>query len=226
MKSRSFEINRQMTPKSKGIHPSVTARSKPNAGHRTSFAYARARVSNAAIHDRAPRAAVRMRIGIVSDPHHRDPSRWPSIRAQIKRLLTEHGGRGSEAVTLLAAATDRLFAMMAHEHGMRLSLVIPCKNFPKCFATPGELSEYLYLQALSQSRTVLDHTTFDRPAFDEASKFIVDTCDLLVVIGSGNKISPHVGTGSIVQYAGERGKLLVWIDPEAPLLTPRISLIR
>lgn len=226
MKPRLLEAHRLMPPKHERARHPFTARPVPNAGHRTPFAYARSRVSNAAIHDRAPRAAVRTSIGIVSHPLHRDPSRWPSIRAQIRGILTEHGGRGTEAVTLLATDTDRLFAGMAYEIGMRLSLVIPCKDFPNFFATPYDISEYVHLRTVAHSRTMLDHATFDRAAFEEASKLVVDTCDLLVAVGSGKKISPNGGTGGIVQYASERGKLLVWIDPEAPLMTPRLSLIR
>ena len=205
---------------------SYPTRSAQNAGHRTSVAYARARMSNAAIHDRAPRAATRTRIGIVSQPFYRDSSRRTSIRARMESLLAEHGGRGAEAVTLLAASTDHLFARVARGQGMRLSVVIPCKNFQNFFATPDDLAEYIELRTVAYSHTALDYATFDREAFEKASKFIVDTCDLLVVVGSGHKPTLPGSTGSIVQYASEKGKQLVWIDPEAPLMAPHRSLIR
>lgn len=144
----------------------------------------------------------------------------------MKNVLAKHGGRDAEAVTLLAAATDRLFATVAREHGMRLSVVIPCQNFQNFFDTPDDLSEYVHLRALAQSRTILNHSTFDRHSFDDASKFVVDTCDLLVVVGSGKKVVPNIGTGDIVQYAGERGKVVVWLDPETPFISSRLSLVR
>lgn len=188
--------------------------------------YARARMNNAAIHDRAPRAAVRTRIGILSDPLLRDPSRWASIRSQLQRILHEHGGRGAEAVTLLAAATDRLFAMMAREHGLRLSIVIPCLDFQNFFNTPDDLSEYVYLRTLAHSRTVLERPTFDRKAFEEASRFVVDTCDIIIAIGSGSNHSKPTGTSDIIQHAREKAKLLVWLDPEAPAPPPRLTVLR
>jgi len=167
-----------------------------------------------------------MRIGIVSDPHHRDPSRWSSIRAQLQRILQEHGGRGAEAVTLLAATTDRLFAVMAHEHGMPLSLVIPCRDFQNFFNTPDDLSEYVHLRTMAHSRTVLERPTFNRQAYDEATRFVVDTCDIIIAIGSGATNSNGGGPGDIIQYARERAKLLVWLDPEAPAPAPRFTLLR
>lgn len=183
-------------------------------------------MSNAAIHDRAPRAMVHTRIGIVSHPHHRDPSRWHSLRLQMASIFEEHGGRGAEAVTLLAADTDRLFATVARERGARLSLVIPSRDFPRFFATPDALSEYIQLRTLAHSRTILDHATFDRESFQDASKFIVDTCDVLVVVGTGFQALSEIGSGGIVQYARDKGKLLVWIDPEAPIPMPPLSLVR
>jgi hypothetical protein len=225
MKFRRLDSNRMMMLQHEKVPAFLTTRSAPNPEHRTSFVYARSRVSNTANHDRAPRVPVRTRIGIVSHPQHRDPLRWTSIRAQMKSVLAKHGGREAEAVTLLAAATDRLFATVAREHGMRLSVVIPCQNFQNFFDTPDDLSEYVHLRALAQSRTILDHAAFDRKAFDDASKFVVDTCDLLVVVGSGKKALPHVETGSIVQYASEKGKPLVWLDPDTAEMTRRMYLL-
>lgn len=193
---------------------------------RIPFAYARSRGRHAAIHDSAPRAAVHSRIGIVSHPYHHVPSQWASIRSRMENVLAEHGGRGGEAVTLLAAATDRLFASIAKQRGMRLSVVIPCKNFQNFFATPDDLSEYLYLRTSATARTVLDHPTFNVEAFESAARFIVDICDLLVVVGSGNKTACHAAMGNIVKYASDRDKLLVWIDPDAPVLSRRLSPIR
>lgn len=190
------------------------------------MAYARARMNNAAIHDRAPRASVRTRIGIISDLHHRDPSRWSSIRAQLQRILQEHGGRGAEAVTLLAATTDRLFAMMAQDLGMPLSLVIPSRDFQNFFNTPDDLSEYIHLRTLAHSRTVLEQPTFNRQAFDEASRLVIDTCDIIIAVGSGSAHSKTHGPGDIIQYAREKAKLLVWLDPEAPAPTQRLPTMR
>jgi len=198
--------------------------SAQNTGHRTSFAYARSRVSNAAIHDRAPRATIRTRIGIVSHPFYRAPSRYTTIRSELERILARHGGRGAEAVTLLAASTDHLFARVARLQEMRLSVVIPCKNFENFFATPDDLAEYIELRTVAYSHTVLDHARFDREALEKASKFIVDTCDWVVVVGSGKKPTPHGGTGNIVQYASEKGRLLAWLEPEAPLMAPHQSM--
>ncbi len=208
------------------MRASFSVRASPVQVNRTSAAYARTRKTNAAIHDRAPRATPQMRIGIVSEPYFRDVSRWPTIRTQIKKFLAEHGGRGTEAVTLLAAATDRLFAMVAREHGMRLSVVIPCKNFQNVFATPDELSEYVHLRMLAHSQTTLDRPRFDRAAFEEASKFVIDTCDLIIAIGSSNSTPPPSGASGILDYARERAQLLVWLDPEAPAVYPTLSLIR
>jgi hypothetical protein len=142
----------------------------------------------------------------------------------MERLLAEHGGRGGEAVTLLATAADRLFALVAAQQRMRLSLVIPCKNFENRFTTYDELSEYLYLRTSADSETVFDHPAFTREAFESAAKLIIDTCDLIVAVGSCK--APHGATGCIVQYAHERGKRLVWIDPDEPVLRRRLSLVR
>lgn len=226
MKLRRVETTSMTMRKHDGKNGVSAARSEQNSERQVPFAYARSRVSNAAVHDRAPRAAVHTRIGIVSHPYHRDPSHWASIRTQMKSALAQYGGRGTEAVTLLAADTDRLFARVARDHGMRLSAVIPCKNFENFFATPDDLSEYVYLRALAQSRTVLDHATFNATSFETASKFIVDTCNVLVAIGNGKKALPNVGTGNIVQYAIERGKLLVWLDPDAPVMESGLHLVR
>lgn len=226
MNSRRIQLN-PMTMRKHAVTPS-TGITKISAipAHHASPTYARTRVMNAAMHHRAPLAATRVRIGIVSHPQYCDPSRWASIRKQIKNALEQHATCGAEAVTLLAGATDRLFATVARELEMRLSLVIASKDFQSLFNTPDALSEFIYLRAIAHSKTQLDHPTFNRQAFDDASKFVVDTCDLLIAVGSGQSTIPNPGTGNIIRYAGERGKLLVWIDPDAPLLRPGLSPIR
>ena len=226
MKAKPFDTHRPMTSRRDDVRASFSVRASPVQVHRTSAAYARSRMTNAAIHDRAPRATTQLRIGIVSEPYFRDASSWPTIRNQIKRVLLEHGGRGTEAVTLLAAATDRLFAMVAREQGMRLSVVVPCQNFQNVFATPDELSEYVHLRMLAHSQTTLQRPKFDRAAFEEASKLIVDTCDLLIAMGGESPCNGRTGSGSILQYARERAKLLIWLDPEAPVVNPALTLIR
>jgi hypothetical protein len=226
MKIKPFDSHRPITSRRDDARASFSVRASSVQVHRTSAAYARSRMTNAAIHDRAPRATTQMRIGIVSEPYFRDASRWPTIRAQMKRILAEHGGRGTEAVTLLAAASDRLFAMVAREQGMRLSVVVPCENFQNVFATPDELSEYVHLRMLAHSLTTLRRPRFDRAAFEEASKLIIDTCDLLVAIGGESSLNARTGSGSILQYAREHAQLLIWLDPEAPAVNPALTLIR
>lgn len=219
MKAKPVEVCLSTTSRRDNARSSFSVRASSVQVHRTRLADARSRMTNAAIHDRAPRAAMRVRIGIVSDPYHRNSSRWPTIRSQMKRILAEHGGHGTEAVTLLAAATDRLFARVAREHGMHLSLVIPCQNFHDFFATPDELSEYVHLRALAQSHTKLERPTFDRAAFEEASKFVIDKCDVVIAVGCGTAPHAPAETGNIIQYARERAQLLVWLDPDAPVVT-------
>lgn len=226
MKSRIAVMNRSTTPKAQQPRFSGNPQSSLRQTHSKAMAYARARMNNAAIHDRAPRATARTRIGILSDPHHRDPSGWSSIRTQLQRILHEHGGRGAEAVTLLAATTDRLFAMIAQDLGMPLSLVIPSRDFHNFFNTPDDLSEYVHLRTIAHSRTVLERPTFNRQAFEEASRLVVDTCDIIIAVGSGFAPSNAHASSDIIQYARERAKLLVWLDPEARAPSPRMHIVR
>lgn len=198
---------------------------KPANG-RASFVAARSRGRCSTLHHNAPRVAVRTRIGIVSSPFHRDPSRWTTLRGQMERILSEHASAGGEAVSLLAADSDRLFASVALSKAMRLQVVIPCQGFEDLFATPDDVSEYLYLRAAAHSRIVLDRPRFSLEAFEVAAKHIVDTCDFLVAIGSGKPPNGRCSTGSIVHYASEQSKLLAWLDPEAPVMSPRLSLMR
>lgn len=109
---------------------------------------------------------------------------------------------------------------------MRLSLVIPCLDYQNFFNTPDDLSEYVHLRTMAHSRMVLERPTFNREAFAEASRFIVDTCDIIIAVGSGATDSVNGRSGDIIQYAREKAKLLVWLDPEAPAPAPRLSLVR
>lgn len=109
---------------------------------------------------------------------------------------------------------------------MPLSVVIPCRDFQNFFNTPDDLSEYVHLRTLAHSRTILERPTFNRQAFNEASRLVVDTCDIIIAVGSGSAHSTSNGPGDIIQYAREKAKLLVWLDPEAPAPQPRLSVLR
>lgn len=210
-----------MISKPEGKRISQIARPVLHAGHHIPLAYARPRMGNATVHDRAPRANACIRMGVVSYPEHLESAQLPSVRSQISSLLKEHGERGGVVVTSLVSPTDRLFASVAREMEMSLSLVIPCKNVQAIFTTPDDLSEFMHLRMMADFKTVLDHKAFTREAFEKASQLIVELCDVLVTVGDDRSSPPHLAGQSIVDYAGERGKRVVLIRPHGSLRVRR-----
>lgn len=186
-------------------------------------------------------ASCRIRIGITG---HRALPAADLIRRRFRRFLETGiydllGARQRPAnvpvsfcaVTALAEGADRLLAeeVLGQPSGsLEAVLPMPEHLYAADFKTASSRAEFNRLCRLSSSITVLNGSHSETEpngleaggarslTYEEAGRYIVDHCDLLVAVWDGGRSRGPGGTAEIVEYARERGRTLVIIPAMDP----------
>ena len=106
----------------------------------------------------------------------------------------------------MADGVDRIAGLAALSHGVQ---VYCCYPYKKKIRTPWE--EYITDNAINIRYA---NVHFEKDCFFKRDRFIVDQCDLLLVVWDGEKIG---GSWYTYNYAKKQGKnvlLFPWIDEE------------
>lgn len=156
------------------------------------------------------------RIG-VSGHQHRDGADWAWVRDQINAALDAHGPFG-EGLSCLAVGADQLFAQACLEHGVPHTAIIPMVDYDRFFEGP-DLVAYRDLRARSQEICLLGDAD-DEQAFRKAGRYVVDHCDLLLVVWDGKPAAGPGGAGDIADYAILTGRPFLHLDPINRTLLP------
>lgn len=111
------------------------------------------------------------------------------------------------AVSSLAVGADQLFAEAALRHGIRLEVVLPFASFIEDFAEGHERDSCERLLSAAASTTALPWEERSNGAYLAGGLWVVDHCDLLIAIWDGEKAAGVGGTGDVVDYSRDAGKL-------------------
>lgn len=153
-----------------------------------------------------------MRIGFSGHQKIDIPERWGWVRAQFVSALSRQSV--SRIVTSLAEGGDQLFVESALELGIPVEIVVPCKGYEATFETAQGRETYAALLKAAVSVTVLDFAAPSEEAFLTAGQFVVDKCDLLVVLWNGKPAAGRGGTGDIVAYARSLARPITHVHPD------------
>lgn len=145
------------------------------------------------------------RVGITG--HQKIPEIAESYaRKGIRKLLEELSGPLT-GLSSLAAGADQVFAREILDHNGQLWVVVPSRSYQSTL-TGDDLAAYQELLARAASVTELDFSRPGEPAYDAAGRWIVENCDELVAVWDGQPARGLGGTGDVVAYAREVGRVV------------------
>ncbi len=162
-----------------------------------------------------------MRVGITGHQRLKDPSRWPWVRAEIDKLISQLPTPVT-GVTSLAIGADQLFAEVVLEHGGTIEAIIPFHGYESNFAVGQARQDYCRLLGLAMRVEILEKTGSDEEAYFAAGKRLVDVIDMLVAVWDGKPAAGLGGTADVVRYALERGKRVLHLNPVSSTLTEQM----
>lgn len=154
-----------------------------------------------------------MKIGVTGHRLLREPAKdWSWTRGEVDRILSQLPGP-LVGVTSLAIGADQIFAESILRHQGSLEVIIPFATYEETFAEGQERQEYQRFLTQASRIEVLDKPGSDEEAYLQAGQKIVDGVDLLLAIWDGKPAVGLGGTGDIVNYADERGKRIIHLNP-------------
>lgn len=152
-----------------------------------------------------------MRIA-VSGHQARPGMDWEWTGAQIQKILLRHLPI-ERAFTSLAIGSDQVFARQALALGVPVTAVLPLPGYERLFKLDDLIA---YQQVLSRCDVVtLQGSASEQQSFLAAGQHVVDCADLLVAVWDGKPSAGLGGTGDIVRYCIDMGRVLVHVDPIA-----------
>jgi hypothetical protein len=168
-----------------------------------------------------------VRLGITG---HRTLPNDRLIRESIQKVLVkldhilEHTPHTFMAISPLAEGSDRIFATEVLSHsssddtkGNTLEVVLPFleEEYIRDFSSQGSSDEFSSLLSSADSVLTLGPSESRTAAYEQAGRYVVDNCDVLLVIWNGKPAAGQGGTAEIMEYAGEVGRTIVWIHSES-----------
>jgi len=174
---------------------------------------------------RAARIPLRIVVGVTG---HREFADRDDLGARVGRALErirEALPAADETPVVftvlspLAEGADRLVAeRVLATAGAVLDVVLPCarEKYLDDFRTPDSRRDFEALLERARKVTVLAHPGTGGDAYEDAGRYVVDHCDVLIAIWDGQAATGRGGTGEIVSYAKARKRPVLVIDPATP----------
>src|SRR6266699_507264 len=172
-----------------------------------------------------------LRVGVSGHQQIGDETTIEFVSQQLRELLAtfqcqaQERGQNILAYSALALGTDQLFVKMALEMGIPVELVIPCSQYAEIFSTTEARDEYHRLLSLCQ---VVHRLPFDKcseDAYLAAGHWIVDHCDLVILVWNGYPAAGKGGTADIASYARLLGRPFIHIHTRLHAVKQYGSLI-
>lgn len=152
------------------------------------------------------------RVGVTGHRDLGDEATAGLVAGRCKAILQKALAEHSEVHTLsaLAEGADTLFAEVALELGIPLEAITPFERYAEDFEGQArERYERLLAQARIEHR--LPHAKRSDEAYLAGGLWVVDHCDLLVVVWNGQPAAGKGGTGDVVDYARRMGRPYIHI---------------
>jgi len=129
------------------------------------------------------------------------------VSQSLRELLTKYREQAQTCnqemlvFSALAPGADQLFVETALELDIPVEAVIPCAEYEKIFASAEARSAFHHLLALCRKIHQLPAQACSDEAYLEAGHWIVDHCDLLILVWNGYPAGGKGGTADVASYA-------------------------
>jgi 8-oxo-dGTP pyrophosphatase MutT (NUDIX family) len=148
-----------------------------------------------------------LRIGVSGHQQLGDEATIEFVSQQLHELLSkfqllrrEHG-QHVVVYSALAIGTDRIFVKTALELGIPVEVVIPCSQYEEIYDSARIREEYHDLLGRCQQAHELPFQECSDDAYLAAGHWIVDHCDVMILVWNGYPAGGKSGTADIASYA-------------------------
>lgn len=151
-----------------------------------------------------------MKVGITGHQNLGTNSTIAWIKDSLERQISKYSV--TCGITSLAVGADQLYAQILKEKSIQFTAIIPSDKYEKTF-TGSDLIKYQELLSQAKEKVQMNFIAPEEKAFLEAGKEMVNQSDIVFAIWDGKKAKGLGGTGDIVQYALQKNKTVVHINP-------------
>lgn len=151
-----------------------------------------------------------MKVGITG---HQDLGSLETItwlRYQVEKEISNI--KIDVGYSCLALGADQLFADILLKRNIPFIAVIPCRNYEQTFEE-GFLDKYKFFFTQAFDRIHLDYEQPSELAFLNASKYMINNCEIMIAIWNGLPAKGLGGTADVVAYATKKHKKVIHINP-------------
>jgi len=147
------------------------------------------------------------RIGFSGHQQLGDETTVEFVSQSLRKLLTtyreytQQHNKEMLVYSALAPGADQLFVKTAIELNIPVEAVIPCAQYEAIFPSTEALNDYHDLLARCQSMHQLAPRICSDEAYLDAGHWIVDHCDLLMLVWNGYPAGGRGGTADVASYA-------------------------
>jgi len=159
-----------------------------------------------------PQEDIAMIIGVTGHQHLQDPTKWAWVEHQIRSVVNVT--KDLIGVTSLAVGADSLFANIVLECGGKLYVVIPFQEYALEFTENEDGIKYKQLLAMADKIEIRKALGSKEQAYYDAGKHLVNISESIIAVWDGKPAAGLGGTGDIVKYTKQSGKIVYHINPE------------
>jgi hypothetical protein len=153
-----------------------------------------------------------MRIGVTGHQRLNEAANWEWVKQEVDCFLSSLSPP-LICVTSLAVGADQLLASAVLQHGGALEVVLPFLEYESTFTKTQDRQEYARLLKHAVSVEVLEKHGSDEDAYLASGKRMVDKSELIVAVWDGKPAAGRGGTGDVVNYALQRRKRTLHLNP-------------
>jgi hypothetical protein len=153
-----------------------------------------------------------IRIGITGHQRLDDETTWQWVRGVLADAVAR-SPRPFAGLSSLAIGADQLLASIVLDQDGTLEVVLPFPGYRSRFADEEDAKRYDALLSRASRVEVLPAQASDQEAYLAAGKRIVDRSNEMFAVWNGQPAADVGGTGDIVQYARDVGRLLTVFNP-------------
>lgn len=147
------------------------------------------------------------RIGFSGHQQLGDETTVEFVSQNLRKLLVTYREQARQhneemlVYSALAPGADQIFIKTALELGISVEAVIPCAQYEEIFTSTEARSEYHYLLSRCQNAHQLPPQQCSDEAYLNAGHWIVQHCDLLILVWNGYPAAGRGGTADVASYA-------------------------
>ncbi len=145
--------------------------------------------------------------------HHTEEQAWRWIEDTFAAILAETPPSETVVVSCLASGADQRLARMAVAQGIRLEVIIASEGYEETFTEAKDRREFESLLAAADEVIRIDRAEPSEEAFYMAGKCAVNLSHTMVAVWDGQPAAGLGGTGDVVEYAHQRGRAVLQLDP-------------